>query len=526
VEQFERIRRDHCDEGMSVRALAVRYRVHRRTVRQALADAVPPAPKVPERVSPALGPHEAMVRGWLVADLDAPRKQRHTARRVWQRLIDEEGAAVAESSVRGLVAAVKVEVGLDRRRVAVPQTHPPGVEAEVDFGEFKAVIAGIVVKLWMFVLRLSHSGKAVHIAYANQAQESFLDGHVRAFAALGGVPTGMIRYDNLTPAVVRVLLGRARWENERFVGLRSHYGYDSFFCLPGIAGAHEKGGVEGEIGRFRRRHLTPVPRAASLAALNETMAAADIVDDARRIAARVETVGAAAARELPALRPLPAGLFDVSAPLSCRVDAKARICVRQSYYSVPARLAGRRIEARLGADVVVVRADGRVVAEHPRSLHKGSEDLLLDHYLEILHRKPGALAGATALAAARASGAFTDAHQRFWDAARRAAGDGPGTRALVGALLLHRTMPAAAVHAGMAAALDAGRHDPDLVAVEARRHLATVTTEPAVALPAGLPAAAHADTARAAPSLRGYDDLLGDPRPCDDQPPLTGKATA
>jgi transposase len=197
VEQFERIRRDHRDEGLSVRALAARHRVHRRTVRQALVDAVPPAPKAPVRASPALGPHEATVRGWLIADLDAPRKQRHTARRVWQRLIEEEGAQVAESSVRALVAGLKVEVGLDRRPVAVPQTHPPGVEAEVDFGEFRAVIAGIVVKLWMFVLRLSHSGKAVHVAYANQAQESFLDGHVRAFATLGGVPTGMIRTGRL-----------------------------------------------------------------------------------------------------------------------------------------------------------------------------------------------------------------------------------------------------------------------------------------------------------------------------------------
>src|SRR4051794_40679116 len=334
----------------------------------------------------------------------------------------------------------------------------------------------------------------------------------------------MIRYDNLTPAVVRVLLGRARWENERFVGLRSHYGYDSFFCLPGIAGAHEKGGVEGEIGRFRRRHLTPVPRAESLAALNEVLAAADAVDDARRIAARVETVGQAAARELATLRPLPGGVFDVTAPLSCRVDAKARICVRQSYYSVPARLAGRRVEARLGANTVLVRADGRVVAEHPRSLHKGSENLLLDHYLEILTRKPGAFAGATALSAARASGAFTGSHQAFWDAARRGLGDGPGTRALVGALLLHRTMPAHAVLAGMAAALTCGRLDPDLVAVEARRHLAAPTTGPAVAMPATASPAARADTDRAAPSLHGYDELLRDDL-LDDTLPI-GKATA
>jgi hypothetical protein len=170
VEQFERIRRDHRDGGLSIRALAARHGVHRRTVRQALTDAVPPPRKVPARVAPVLGPHADTVRGWLVADLDAPRKQRHTARRVWQRLVEEEGAVVGESSVRALVAGLRVEVGLDRRQVMVPQTHPEGREAEVDFGEFRAVIAGEPVRLWMFVLRLSHSGKAVHVAYANQAQ--------------------------------------------------------------------------------------------------------------------------------------------------------------------------------------------------------------------------------------------------------------------------------------------------------------------------------------------------------------------
>jgi len=508
VEQFERIRRDHRDGGLSIRALAARHGVHRRTVRQALADAVPPPRKVPQRVAPVLGPHAETVRGWLTEDLDAPRKQRHTARRVWQRLVEEEGAVVAESSVRVLVRRLRVEVGLDRRQVMVPQTHAPGREAEVDFGEFTAVIAGEPVRLWMFVLRLSHSGRAVHIAYANQAQESFLDGHVRAFAALGGVPTGMIRYDNLKPAVIRVLLGRQRWENERFVALRSHYGFDSFYCTPGLDGAHEKGGVEGEIGRFRRRHLTPVPHVGSLAALNEALAGADARDDARRIGARAETVGAAAAREAAVLAPLPAEPFDPAQSLSCRVDAKARICVRQSYYSVPARLAGRRVTARLGAAMVRVLADGAVVAEHTRSLHKGTQDLVLDHYLEVLARKPGALAGATALATARAGGAFTAEHQAFWDAARRALGDAAGTRALIGVLLLHRSVPAGAVEAGMAAARRIARFDAEVVAVEARRAAGDRTPAAAVPLPSS--AAPAADLPRATPSLTGYDALLGE----------------
>jgi transposase len=506
VEQFERIRRDSRDEGLSIRALAKRHKVHRRTVRQALADATPPARKTPERQAPVLGRYEATIRQWLTEDLDAPRKQRHTARRIWQRLVDEEGASVGESSVRNLVARLRVEIGADRQQVMVPQTHRPAEEAEVDFGEFTAVIGGVVMKLFMFCLRLSHSGKAVHVAYANQTQESFLDGHVRAFEALGGVPTGMIRYDNLKPAVVRVALGRERFEHPRFVAMRSHYGYDSFYCMPGRDGAHEKGGVEGEIGRFRRRHLTPVPHVGSLAALNEALAAADARDDARRIGARAETVGLAAARELPLLRPLPAEPFDVSAVLSCRVDAKARVCVRQSYYSVPARFAGRRLEVRLGATTVRAFDDGRLVAEHTRSLHKGTEDLLLDHYLEVLTRKPGALAGSTALAAARASGAFTPEHQRFWDAARSRLGDGPGTRALVGVLLLHRTLPTQAVTAGMAAATAMGNFDPDLVAVEARRATLDRTPLDPVTLPAI--AAAVAGVERPAPSLAGYDQLL------------------
>ncbi len=173
-----------------------------------------------------------------------------------------------------------------------------------------------------------------------------------------------------------------------------------------------------------------------------------------------------------------------------------------SYYSVPAHLAGRRVTVRLGADTVHVLADGRTVAAHVRSLHKGTEDLVLDHYLEVLARKPGALAGATALVAARTSGAFTQVHQRFWDAARHALGDGAGTRVLIGVLLLHRTLPAEAIGAGMAAALLAGRFDADLVAVEARRR-ADARPVTVLATPAGV-----VNTARALPTLGGYDELL------------------
>ena len=255
VELFEKIRKDRRREGLSIRELAERHGTHRRTVRQALADAVPPPRKAyPVRPRPAIGEWASVIDAWLIADKQAPRKQRHTARRIWQRLVAEHQATCAEVTVSRYVARRRVELGFDHQEVSVPQTHEVGAEAEVDFGEFYAKIAGLVVKCWMFVMRLSHSGKAFHVAFATQAQEAFLEGHVLAFEYFGGV-AARIRYDNLKPAVIRVLKGRDRVETERFTALRSHYGFDSFFCRPGVDGAHEKGGVEGEIGRFRRRHI-------------------------------------------------------------------------------------------------------------------------------------------------------------------------------------------------------------------------------------------------------------------------------
>ena len=162
-------------------------------------------------------------------------------------------------------------------------------------------------------------------------------------------------------------------EAERFTALRSHYGFDSFFCRPGLIGAHEKGGIEGEIGRFRRTHLVPLPRARDLAQLNAMFAAADAADDRRHLGGRLVTVGEAAAAEVPALRPLPAEPFDAARELRVRVDAKARVCVRQSFYSVPAHLAGRELLVRLGARRLTVHDGGTIVAAHERSVVRGSQ---------------------------------------------------------------------------------------------------------------------------------------------------------
>jgi len=501
VELFEQIRKDSRAEGASIRELADRHHVHRRTVRQALASAVPPPRKAyPPRPRPAIDAYAPVIDGWLLADKDAPRKQRHTARRVWQRLVAEHGATLSEVTVSRYVARRRTELGLDRAEVSVPQAHLPGAEAEVDFGEFHAMLAGVLVKLWLFALRLSCSGRAFHVAFATQAQEAFLEGHVLAFEYFGAIP-GRIRYDNLKPAVTRVLKGRDRVEAERFIALRSHYGFDSFFCIPGREGAHEKGGVESEIGRFRRRHLVPVPSVVSLAALNQLIAGCDIADDGRVITGRPVTVASAFAAEQPAMMALPAEMFDPARLLQARVDNRARVCVRQNYYSVPARYASRRLNVRLSAMKVEVLDGPRLVAAHERAAGKYAEVLVLDHYLEVLQYKPGAMPGATALAQARAAGAFTASHQRYWDAARRARGDAAGTRALIEVLLGHRTLPAAALAQAMDKAVASGALDPQAVLIDARR-LAGSPVAPVI------PIGALARYDRPAPVLDGYDTLL------------------
>jgi transposase len=433
VELFERIRRDSWREGLSVRALARKYGVHRRLVREALTRAEPMPRKTPVRRSPRLEPFKEVIDGWLRADLDAPRKQRHTVKRIHARLVEEHGAAgVSYSAVRDYVSRrrpeIRVEEGRGPAQVFVPQHHPPGQDAEVDFGELWVRLAGVMTKCYLFVFRLSYSGKAVHKMFATCGQEAFLEGHMHAFTVLGGIPAGQVRYDNLTAAVRKVLLrGRARVENPRWTAFRSHFRFEAFYCEP--RQEHEKGGVEGEVGYFRRNYLVPVPEVGSLAELNTKIAAAEQAEDGRRIGARIRTIGQDFAAEAPLLIPMPDEPFETGLLLTPRVDRYSQVTVRCCRYPVPVHLIGRQVRAVLRSSELVIYDRRAVVARHERLTVKGAESLVLDHYLEALMRKPGAMPGSAVLEQARAAGVFTGAHEALWSAARRAAGEPAATRA-------------------------------------------------------------------------------------------------
>lgn len=505
VEVFEQIRLAYRDERLSIRALALRFGVHRRDVRAALVSPVPPPRKPPVRTAPVSGEWRPWVKQILVDDVTAPKKQRHSAARIGVRLAEEKRVKVSPSTCRKIVAELRAEIMAEAAaggslpvKVFVPQTRLPGCEAEVDWGQFQAVIGGVTMTLHLFALWSAFATCGFHRAYVNEAQESFMDGHVRAFARFNGVHL-RVRYDNLKTAVTKILKGRDRIENAQFIAMRSHYGFESFFCEPGINGAHEKGGVEGDIGRFRRSYLTPVPVFDTLADLNVYLEVCDAKDARRWVHGKGSVVGSTAAGlaviEQNAMWPLPVETFTAVTRMTARVDTKARVCVRQSFYSVPARLAGQRVDVQLGAETVTITAASKQVAAHVRAVHRRSEVLDLDHYLEVLWRRPGAMTSATALVQARASGRFRPEHQRLWDTARRQLGDTAGTRILCEVLLLHRYHPASDVLAGITAALNIDSVDVAVITVETRR--AIEHQQPATAAVAERP-----------PDLTTYDQLL------------------
>jgi hypothetical protein len=305
--------------------------------------------------------------------------------------------------------------------VFVPQVHAPGVEAEVHWGEAQVVFPDGPAKVHLFVMRASFSGAAFCQASLVETQQAFLELHAEAFEWFGGV-FAQIRFDNLKSAVKKVLKGRRRVESDRFVALRSHYLFASQFTTPGIEGAHEKGGVEGEVGRFRRNHMVPVPRVADLAELNAILLAGCERDLGRRIDGRPQTVGEAWAIERSLLVALPAERFDACEAAAPRVDQKSLVTIRENRYSVPVALAGLKVSARVGAREITINHGGRVVARHERLHGKFGTSARLDHYLELLARKPGGLEHSVALAQERGRGEWPVCFDELWAALTPATG--------------------------------------------------------------------------------------------------------
>jgi transposase len=378
-------------EGISERAAAERFGINARTVSKMLKFSVPPGyvrSKPPFR--PKLDGFTGVIDGILAADRDRPKKQRHTSRRVFERLRNEHGFTGKITIVKDYVAGWRQRT----QEMFVPLVHPPG-HAQADFGEAIGVIGGVECKIHFFAMDLPHSDAIFVAAYPAETTEAFCDGHVRAFAFFDGVPQSIL-YDNTKIAVARILGDGKRQRTRVFSELQSHYLFIDRFGRPGKG--NDKGKVEGLVGYARRNFFVPIPVFESFEALN-----AHLTDCCRRrlsdcLRGQDGTIGERLERDLAAFQaPLPAP-YDACEKLTTRISSLSLVRYRCNDYSAPTAYGYQKVLVRGYVHEVVITCGVEVIARHPRSYER--EDFVFNplHYLALIEQKINALDQAAPLA--------------------------------------------------------------------------------------------------------------------------------
>ena len=384
VEVYLRVRRAVMVEGMSVREAARTFGLHRDTVRKMLAYSVPPGYRrqsQPRR--PKLESYTGVIDRILGDDLAVPRKQRHTAKRIFERLRDEYGFGGGYTIVKDYVR----EHRLQTREMFVPLSHPPG-HAQCDFGEALVVIGGVEQKAHCFVMDLPHSDGCFVKAYPAETTEAFLDGHVSAFTFLGGVPRSIL-YDNTRLAVAKILGDGRRRRTRAFTGLQSHYLFDDRFGRPGKG--NDKGKVEGLVGYARRNFLVPIPSFKNFDALSTYLEQRCLERTDARLRGHTESIGQRMERDLEALLPLPPVAYEACDRQAGRVSSLSLVRYRTNDYSAPVAYGHRDVLVKGYVDQVIISCGPEIIARHPRSYER--HDFVYDpiHYLPLLEQKTGAL---------------------------------------------------------------------------------------------------------------------------------------
>ena len=502
MDQYELIRTVHRVYGKSIRQIARETGHHRETIRKALAGLEPKYRRKKQPRCPMMDPVAQIVERWLREDRDRPHKQRHTARRVYARLMEEYGFGGGESTVRRWVREWKAAHGEGAKRAVVPLDPEAAREAEVDWGSGWVIMAGQRQKVKLFCMRSRYSGKPFVRAYPAERQEMFFDGHMHAFAYYGGVFHQLV-YDNLTTAVQQILRGKQRVEQERFVSLRSYYTFEARFCNPGQA--QEKGGVENLIGFVQRNFLVPLPQVRDFEELNTWLLNRCEQHSYRKIQGRADkrTIEERHQQERAQLLALPQKPFENHKVLRVRINPYQTAQVDRNRYSVPRAYVGRWLWAHVGCDRVRFYTDQKQVAQHGRIFFHNHWQLDPLHYLELIEQRVGAFESARPIRQWRED--WPPAYEGMLSGLRQRRGENRGTREFVHILQLHQSYARSQVEAAVTEALSLA-----VYSYEAVKHLIAVACE-SVPVPTALPAEllpGVTDRSVPASDVSRYDALL------------------
>ncbi len=380
-----------CAEGMSQREAARHFGISRDSVRKMMAFSVPPGYRRKAPVKrPKLDGFTGIIDAWLEDDRSVPRKQRHTAKRVLERLRDEHGFTGGYTIVKDYVR----EHDRRRREMFVPLAHAPG-HAQADFGEAMVIIDGVEQKAHFFAFDLPHSDACYIRAYPAATSEAWVDGHVHAFAFFGRVPLSVL-YDNDRCLVAKILPDGTRKRARLFSGFLSHYLLRDRYGRPGKG--NDKGSVEGLVGYARRNFMVPVPRFPSWEAFNASLEEQCRKRQGDTLRGHTETIGQRLVRDLDVMAALPPAPFDACDQASGRVNSQALVRYKTNDYSVPVAYGHRDVWLRGYVGEVVIGCGGDVIARHRRCYDR--EDMVFDpvHYLPLIEKKINALDQAAPLA--------------------------------------------------------------------------------------------------------------------------------
>lgn len=449
MDQYEMIRTSYRVYGKSISELARSTGHSRNTIKKAIRGEPWGYKARDHQPFPVLDQYLPIITGWLATDRDSPRKQRHTARRIYNRLVEERGYSGSESTVRRYVRFARLDLGMNDAGAFIPCDPDAGREAEVDWGTATAILAGEETRVKFFCMRSKYSGKHFVRCYPCERQQVFFDAHIHAFSFFGGIFPVLI-YDNLTTAVYKVLIGRNRIEQASFGKFRSFYNFEARFCNP--ASGHEKGGVEGLVGFARRNYMVPIPEAANLEELNEKILKRCVSYGNHKIDGRERTVKEHYEEEKSHLLSIPETVFSNIQISASRVDKYATVRVDKNRYSVPSRYAGFSVKVLWYANRVEIFAGSKRIAAHERSYGNNKWILDPDHYLELIQERPMAFNSARPIRQWRASwpNCLNILLSRFC----QAQGETKGIKDFINVLMFYRDYTALAIEKAVLQAVE------------------------------------------------------------------------